>query len=205
MSHPSQSNSNEPIRPSQVVSVGTPEEAITRAPKSDESGAHDAHRYGFWIGDDEARAGGIPPERRPLSRDSIRNWTIGSVVGSLLFASVVAVALSRGEPRDARTSRVQTLPDAVPAQAAAPPPMPTPRTIIPLESLPISKTEHRRTTRTAPKTATHKVVPARVTLAQEPSPKTAAKSSSRAFAPSRPNTMASAKTTAANDKSASSQ
>jgi hypothetical protein len=187
-----------------MVSVGTPEESMTRAATSEESGAHHAHRFGFTIGDEEAHAAGIPAERRPLSRGGIRNWTVGSLVGSALFAAVVAVALSQGDAHDARTLSAQRRPDAVPAQAAAAAPATTPPTAIPLESLPIAKQGPQKTARAAPKKTTHKAVaPPHVSLAQKTSTTTAVKSSSRALVPSRAKTMASAKTTAAKSKSAS--
>jgi hypothetical protein len=187
-----------------MVSVGAPEELTIPTATTEESGAHHAHRFGFWINDEEARDASIPPEPRPLSRRGIRNWTIGSLVGSTLLAAVAAAAFSQGEARDERTLRVYTPPHAVPAQAAAARPAPPPRTIIALESLPIVKDGRHRTARAATKKTTHKVVaPARVTLAQEPSTTTVRKSS-RALVPTPAKTTASAKTTtAANGKVAS--
>jgi hypothetical protein len=165
---------------------------------TEESGVHHAPRFGFWISGDETRDQGTPPERRPLTRRGIRNWTIGSLVGSALFAAVVAVALSQDDAYDARTSTVQTRPDAVPAQAAAAPPATTPPIpIIPLEALPIAKDGPPKTARAAKRRTHNAVAPPHASIAQKTFTPRAVESSSRALGPSR------AKAMAANGKSAS--
>ncbi|HEX7669364.1 MAG TPA: hypothetical protein VF395_07275, partial [Polyangiaceae bacterium] len=55
---------------------------------------------------EEAREAGIPVERRPLTRRGIRNWTIGSFVGTALFAAVVIVSHSRGTVENEGIMRV---------------------------------------------------------------------------------------------------
>lgn len=176
-----------------MVSVGPPRELIIPVATTEESGVHHAARFGFWISGDETSDLGIPPERRPLTRQCIRNWTIGSLVGSALFAAVVAVALTRSDAYDARMSTAQMRPDAVPAQAAAARPATTPAIpIVRLEDLPIAKDGPSKAR--AAKRRTHKAV---APIAQKTSATTVVESSSPALGPSR------AKAMAANGKSAS--
>jgi hypothetical protein len=191
-----------------MVSVGAPEVSMTPAAPTEESGAYHAPRFGFGISDEEARVAGIPAERRPLSLRDIRTWTVGSLVGAVLFAAVVAIALSGGDAHGSGTERAQMRPDVVPALAAAAPPATTPRGAVPLEALPIAKDEPLKTSLVVPKKTTHKAVtPAHVSLTERSSTTTAAKPSSRAFVPNRAEsttakTKASAKSTTAKKTSA---
>lgn len=174
-----------------MVSVEPEEESRTAVATTEESGAHHAHRFGFWVGSEEARESGVPAERRPLTRRAVRHWTVGTLVASALLAAVVAVAHSRDTTHGGETARVQSLVDVAAAPAAATRAVTTPPTVVPLEALPLDKDAPEETP-AVPKKATHKaVVPANVSLVENPSKTTTAKSwSARTLPPSRAKTTA---------------
>ena len=141
MTHPSP-DSNRAIRPIPTVPVAALHTAPTVAPPApeDDSFAPDAGTHGYTISADTADAMGLPPERRPLTLHAIRMWTVASLVGSLSFATIVAIVHSHSDSVSDRTenapalatqsTRGDFLPREPSASAAPPPP------VIPLSALP---------------------------------------------------------------------
>jgi hypothetical protein len=172
MPHPSHPpGSSQPLRPSPTVTVGAPDE-LQRPPASvstEDSGAHHAHRFGFGLSDEGTQTAGLPAERRPLTHRGIRNWTIGSLIGAGLLASVVAVASLRSNTHDPRTVRTELRPDVPGAQPAAARPAALSLTAaIPLEALPIATTDLAKTVRPYPKKTTHQAAFPRTALVAKP-------------------------------------
>jgi hypothetical protein len=132
-------DTNQPIRPVPIVQVEA-SRAVAPPLASEEP---DAGTHGFTLSADTAEVAGLPPERRPLTVHAIRAWTVASLVGSLSFATIVAVVHSRPGAASDRTDPLQNAPalatqppsartDFVPSEpsASAVPP------VIPLSALP---------------------------------------------------------------------
>jgi hypothetical protein len=182
--------------------VGSKEGAESSAARTDESGLHHVQSFGFGISDD-ARHAGLPPERRPLTRHDVRNWTIGSVLGAASLASVIV--LSRGHAQTPEQAEKRK--DAVPAQIAAAAPRAaamTPPPAIPLEALPIAREDDSAKKASAiAKNTTHPAatsVRAPARRAAKSTPIAAVKSSSRPVLRGAPNPKASGTTATVKQK-----
>jgi len=118
------------------------------------------------------RNAGVPWEQRPLSRRGILGWTIGALVGLVVFVTTVALALARGASSRAphaaalHGAEATDLAPAAQPEPARPPPQqnaaaaseaPTP---IPLDALPkvqAKAPQKAATSEPHPKVAMHKI------------------------------------------------
>ena len=166
MSH-SAPDEHRTIQPVPTVSI----EAADSLKREDDSYRPVSGPDGF-TSDTHERHAGIPWEQRPLSRRGILGWTIGALVGLVVFVTTVALALARGASNHAAQEAVAVhgaeptdiAPAAQPEQARAPVQQnaaaasesPTP---VPLEALPkVVATPPQKVTTSAPhpKVAAHK-------------------------------------------------
>jgi hypothetical protein len=110
----------------------------------------DAGAHGYTLSADAPRSISVSPERRRLTPRAILAWTVSSLLGALLFATALAIVLSRRDAAADHTEASQKARgDAVPGVAQVPstrsdiPPsdrsasVPPPLPVIPLSALPL--------------------------------------------------------------------
>jgi hypothetical protein len=124
-----------------MVSIERGSEPMTQDSAHEGSGVHDAHHFGFWIADDaHGENAFLPPERRPLTRRSIRSWTVASLAGLVVGVASLAVATRpRGSAPEPTKAQAAARIDAVPAEPAVATEDKPPKVDAPLESPPLVK------------------------------------------------------------------